>query len=62
LGSGAWRAVLGLTEALCLSGRREEAGRLQMEAEKVADECDCNFGGAGANTGFANKTISFESS
>lgn len=39
---GAWNAVLGLTEALCLSGRREEAGRLQAEAEKIAAEWDCN--------------------
>jgi hypothetical protein len=39
---GAWNAVLSLTEALCLSGRREEAGRLQAEAEKIAAEWDCN--------------------
>jgi serine/threonine protein kinase/tetratricopeptide (TPR) repeat protein len=44
-GTGAWHAVLGLTEALCLSGRREEAGRLQLEAEKIADEWDCNMVG-----------------
>jgi len=44
-GTGAWHAVLGLTEALCLSGRREEAGRLQSEAEKIADEWDCNMVG-----------------
>jgi len=40
-----WHAVLGLTEALCLSGRREEAGRLQLEAERIADESDCNVVG-----------------
>jgi hypothetical protein len=39
---GAWNAVLSLTETLCLSGRREEAGRLQAEAEKIATEWDCN--------------------
>ena len=39
-GNGAWLAVLSLTEALCLSGRREEAGRLQVEAEKIAAEWD----------------------
>jgi len=44
-GSGAWHAVLALTEALCLSGRREEAGRLQIEAEKIAAEWDCNYVG-----------------
>ena len=44
-GTGAWHAVLGLTEALCLSGRREEAGRLQLEAEKIAAEWDCNMAG-----------------
>jgi hypothetical protein len=44
-GSGAWHAVLGLTEALCLSGLREEAGRLQTEAEKIATEWDCNYVG-----------------
>src|SRR5215471_21778643 len=44
-GTGAWHAVLGLTEALCLSGRREEAGRLQTEAEKIAAEWDCNYVG-----------------
>ena len=44
-GTGAWHAVLGLTEALCLSGRREEAGRLQLEAEKIAGEWDCNMVG-----------------
>lgn len=44
-GSGAWHAVLGLTEALCLIGCREEAGRLQAEAEKIAAEWDCNFVG-----------------
>ena len=42
---GAWNAVLTLTEALCLSGRREEAGRLQAEAEKIAAEWDCNHVG-----------------
>ena len=44
-GTGAWHAVLGLTEALCLSGRREEAGSLQLEAEKIAAEWDCNMVG-----------------
>jgi tetratricopeptide (TPR) repeat protein len=44
-GSGAWHAVLCLTEALCLCGRREEAGRLQIQAEKIADEWDCNLVG-----------------
>jgi tetratricopeptide (TPR) repeat protein len=44
-GTGAWHAVLGLTEALCLCGRREEAGRLQLEAEKIAAEWDCNMVG-----------------
>ena len=44
-GIGVWHAVLGLTEALCLSGRREEAGRLQLEAERIADEWDCNVVG-----------------
>lgn len=43
-GTGAWHAVLSLTEALCLCGRREEAGRLQLEAEKIA-EWDCNMVG-----------------
>jgi len=42
---GAWNAVLSLTEALCLSGRRDEAGRLQAEAEKIAAEWDCNHVG-----------------
>jgi len=42
---GAWNAVLTLTEALCLSGRREEAGRLQEAAEKIAAEWDCNHVG-----------------
>jgi hypothetical protein len=41
-GVGAWNAVLSLTEALCLGGRREEAGRLQADAEKIAAEWDCN--------------------
>lgn len=44
-GSGAWHAVVDLAQALCLSGRREEAGHLQIEAEKVAAEWDCNFVG-----------------
>ncbi|HEY6339856.1 MAG TPA: protein kinase [Bryobacteraceae bacterium] len=44
-GTGAWHAVLSLTEALCLSGRREEAGRLQSEAEKIAAEWDCSMVG-----------------
>ena len=34
-----------MTEALCLSGRREEAGRLQAEAEKIATEWDCSIFG-----------------
>jgi hypothetical protein len=44
-GTGVWHAVLGLTEAFGLRGRRGEAGRLQLEAEKIADEWDCNFVG-----------------
>jgi len=44
-GSGAWHAVLGLTEALSLSMRREEAGRFQIEMEKIAVEWDCNYVG-----------------
>ena len=44
-GTGAWNAVLSVTEALCLSGRREEAGRLQGQAEKIAAEWDCNHAG-----------------
>jgi hypothetical protein len=44
-GTGAWHAVLALTEAFWLSGRREEAGRLQLEAEKIAVEWDCNMVG-----------------
>jgi hypothetical protein len=44
-GTGAWHAVLGLAEVLCLSGRREEAGGLQSEAEKIAAEWDCNMVG-----------------
>ena len=42
---GAWNAVLSLTEALCLSGQRREAGRLQPQAEKIASEWDCNHAG-----------------
>jgi tetratricopeptide (TPR) repeat protein len=42
---GAWNAVLSLTETLCLSGRREEAGRLRAEAGKIAAEWDCNHVG-----------------
>jgi hypothetical protein len=34
-----------MTEALCLGGRREEAGRLQAEAEKIAAEWDCSIFG-----------------
>jgi tetratricopeptide (TPR) repeat protein len=44
-GLGAWYAVLTLTEALCLGGRREEAARLQTEAEKIASEWDSNHCG-----------------
>jgi tetratricopeptide (TPR) repeat protein len=44
-GTGAWHAVLGLAEAFSLSGRREEAGSLQLEAEKIAAEWDCNMVG-----------------
>jgi serine/threonine protein kinase/tetratricopeptide (TPR) repeat protein len=44
-GTGAWHAVLSLTEALCLCGRCEEAGSLQLEAEKIAAEWDCNMVG-----------------
>src|SRR5262249_55880778 len=49
-GTGVWHAVLGLTEALCLSGRREEAGRLHAEAEKIAAEWDCAYYGFPART------------
>ena len=35
---GSWTAVLYLTQALALSGRRDEAARLQVEAEKIALE------------------------
>lgn len=42
---GAWNAVLTLTEVLCLSGRREKAGRFQNEAEKIATEWACNHVG-----------------
>jgi tetratricopeptide (TPR) repeat protein len=42
---GAWNAVLSLTEALCLSGHRQEAGRLQGVAEKISNEWDCNHAG-----------------
>jgi serine/threonine protein kinase/tetratricopeptide (TPR) repeat protein len=42
---GAWNAVLGLTEAQCLSGHRQEAGRLLVEAEKIAGEWDCSHAG-----------------
>lgn len=38
---GSWTAVLYLTQALCLSGRREEAAGLQVEAEKIALEWVC---------------------
>jgi hypothetical protein len=34
-----------MTVALCLSGRRDEAGRLQIEAEEIAGEWDCNMAG-----------------
>jgi serine/threonine protein kinase/tetratricopeptide (TPR) repeat protein len=44
-GIGAWNAVLSLTEALCLCGRREEAARLEAEAEKIAAEWDCSHAG-----------------
>lgn len=44
-GIGAWNAVLSVTEALCLSGRREDAGRLLGQAEKIAAEWDCNHAG-----------------
>ena len=44
-GTGAWHAVLGLTEAFCLRGCREDAGRLHIEAEKIAAEWDCNMVG-----------------
>jgi tetratricopeptide (TPR) repeat protein len=44
-GFGAWHAVLSMTEALCLSGCREEAGRLQAEAEKIATEWDTSIFG-----------------
>jgi ATP/maltotriose-dependent transcriptional regulator MalT len=42
---GTWNAVLSLTEALCLGGHREEAGRLQVKVEKIATEWDCNHVG-----------------
>jgi tetratricopeptide (TPR) repeat protein len=44
-GLGAWYAVLSVIQALCLGGRREEAGRLQAEAEKIASEWDSNHCG-----------------
>lgn len=44
-GIGAWHAVLTLTEALCLGGRREEAGLLHAETEKIAAEWDCSMYG-----------------
>ncbi len=43
--TGAWNAAILMTETLCLSGRREEAGRLQVEAEKIAAEWNCGFAG-----------------
>jgi hypothetical protein len=49
-GFGAWHAVLSLTEALCLAGRREEAGDLQAETEKIAAEWNCNQFGFPAET------------
>jgi serine/threonine protein kinase len=49
-GHGAWHAVLSLTEAMCLAGRRDEAARLQVEAEKIAGEWDCSFHGFPART------------
>lgn len=42
---GAWSAVLYLTLALCLSGRRDQAGRLLAETEKIAAEWDSNSSG-----------------
>jgi hypothetical protein len=42
---GAWNAVLCLTEALCMSGRRQEAGGLLAETENIAAEWDCNHTG-----------------
>jgi tetratricopeptide (TPR) repeat protein len=50
-GVGAWNAVLSLTEALCLSGHRQEAGNLHPEAEKIAIEWDCNHAGFPVRTG-----------
>lgn len=44
-GLGPWYALLTLVEALCLAGRREEAGRLLAETEKVAAEWDSNHYG-----------------
>lgn len=38
---GSWTAVLHLTQALCLSGRREEGALLQADAEKIALEWVC---------------------
>lgn len=38
---GSWTAVLYLTQAFALSGRREEAARLGAEAEKIALEWVC---------------------
>jgi serine/threonine protein kinase/tetratricopeptide (TPR) repeat protein len=49
-GLGAWYAVLSLVEALGLRGRRDEAGRLQAEAEKIAAEWDCTALGFPART------------
>jgi len=41
-GLGAWHAILSLTEALCLGGRRQEVLRLQDETENIAAEWDYN--------------------
>src|SRR5262249_45263460 len=49
-GLGAWYAVLSLAEALCLSDRRDEAARLQAEAERIATEWDCTALGFPART------------
>ena len=49
-GNGAWHAVLSRTEALCVSGRCEEAGRWQAEAKKIAAAWDCSICGFPART------------
>jgi len=52
-GLGAWHVVLSLTEALCLCERRDEAGRLHAEAEKIAAEWDVSMYGFPVRTAAA---------